>query len=246
MGALAGCTGSESGSTPEQDTDTTATETPTPTDAPTEEPTETEATTTTATADAVETVVSIPGERVPENMAFDAGGDLYFGITAGEVRRLPASRTGETNVAIENTEQVASLPGAIGVEIGPDGTIYVAVATQDDDAGLWSVPPGGEASQLTSITGFPNDILYDTDRDRLLVTESSGGVVYAVGPDGSRETWLDDDRLRTESFGANGITRTADGTVYVAVTRAGNSGRLVEVPIETYGDAGDPSTVLDT
>ena len=246
MGGLAGCAGSESESTPDQAADATATETATPTDAPTEEPTETEAATTTASSDAVETVVSIPGERVPENMAFDTDGNFYFGITAGEVRRLPASRAGETDVAVESTEQVASLPGAIGVEVGPDGTIYVAVATQDDDAGLWSVPPSGEASQLTSITGFPNDMLYDADQDRLLVTESSGGVVYAVGTDGSRETWLDDDRLRTESFGANGITRTADGTVYVAVTRAGDSGRLVEVPIETYGDAGNPSTILDS
>lgn len=240
---LAGCAGSNSDSTPTgQGADGTATEGRTATDTLT-------ATSTEATAEpsgAVETVVSVPGERVPENMAFDADGALHFGITAGEVRRLPAARIGEPGVTVADTDQVATLPGAIGVEVGPDGTIYVAVATQDDDAGVWSVPPGAEASQLAGISGFPNDILFDADRDRLLVTESTGGVVYAVGTDGSRETWLDDGRLRTEGFGANGITRTADGTIYVAVTQAGNVGRLVEVPVGSDGDAGEASTLLES
>ena len=190
----------------------------------------------------VETVVSVPGERVPENMAVGPEGALYFGITAGELRRVPAERRGATGLALEDTEQVASLPGAVGVETGPDGTAYVAVATQDERAGVWSVPPGGEASQLVAVEGFPNDILFDETHDRLLVTESRGGVVYSVGTDGSREPWLADDRLSTESFGANGITRDAEGTVYVAVTRAaGETGRLLSVPVGEDGAAGDAS-----
>ena len=231
---LAGCAGTESSSTPtESSTETTATATAT--DTPTATP-----------ASSVETVISLPGERVPENLAFDTDGNLYFGITAGEVRRLSSNRTAETGLTIEDTEQVATLPGAIGVEIGPDDTIYVAVATQDDNAGVWAAPPGGEASQLVSISGFPNDILFDADQDRMLVTESSGGVVYSVDTDGTRETWLDDDRLATESFGVNGITRDADGTVYVAVTRAGETGRLIEVPVQSDGSAGEATTLLDS
>jgi sugar lactone lactonase YvrE len=194
----------------------------------------------------VETVVSISGERVPENMAFDADGNLYFGITAGEVRRLSADRTGETDLSIDDTEQVATLPGAVGVEVSPDGAIYVAVASQDESAGVWMVPPDGAASQLASISGFPNDILFDSNRDRMLVTESSGGVVYSIGTDGSRETWLDDGRLATESFGANGITRGSDGTVYIAVTRAGEMGRLIEVQIEPSGDPVEATTLVES
>jgi len=194
----------------------------------------------------VETVVSISGERVPENMAFDADGNLYFGITAGEVRRLSADRTGETDLSIDDTGQVATLPGAVGVEVSPDGAIYVAVASQDESAGVWMVPPDGAASQLASISGFPNDILFDSNRDRMLVTESSGGVVYSIGTDGSRETWLDDGRLATESFGANGITRGSDGTVYIAVTRAGEMGRLIEVQIEPSGDPVEATTLVES
>lgn len=194
----------------------------------------------------VETVVSISGERVPENMAFDADGNLYFGITAGEVRRLSADRTGETDLSIDDTEQVATLPGAVGVEVSPDGAIYVAVASQDESAGVWMVPPDGAASQLASISGFPNDILFDSNRDRMLVTESSGGVVYSIGTDGSRETWLDDGRLATESFGANGITRGSDGTIYIAVTRASEMGRLIEVQIEPSGDPVEATTLVES
>ncbi|WP_244514992.1 SMP-30/gluconolactonase/LRE family protein [Halorientalis persicus] len=224
------------------ESDSTSTTTAPPTEV-TGTPSETQSPTAT---DTVQTVVSIPGERVPENLAFDSDGALYFGITTGEVRRLPAERLSDTGLTIDDTEQVGTLPEAIGVEVGPDGTVFVAVATQDDRAGVWTIPPDSEANQLVQISGFPNDILYDSDEDRVLVTESSNGLVYAVSKDGTRETWLDDNRLSTESFGANGITRTADGTIYVAVTRAANqTGRLIEVPVQSDGSAGNATTFFE-
>ncbi|MDS0221494.1 hypothetical protein NDI54_09045 [Haloarcula sp. S1AR25-5A] len=245
---LAGCTGGE------EPTETDQTPTPTadsdggaePTTTATEEPTATDTETATPDQAAVETLVSVGGDRVPENMALGPDGGLYFGITAGEVRRVPADQTGDTGLSLDDTEQVATLPGAIGVETAPDGTVYVAVATQDDQAGVWEVPPDGEAAQLVGISGFPNDIYYDADRERLLVTESRNGVVYAVTTDGERSTWLDDDRLDTESFGANGITRGGDDDIYVAVTRAPEeTGRLLRVPVESDGTAGEASLFFE-
>lgn len=237
---LAGCTGGdESGETGTP---------PTATDDAAAPSTATETATDASSTDqaAVETLVSVGGDRVPENMAVGPDGALYFGITAGEVRRVPAEATGTTGLTLDDTEQVATLPGAIGVETAPDGTVYVAVATRDDQSGVWTVPPEGEATQLVSIGGFPNDILYDADRTRMLVTESQNGVVYAVTPDGDRSTWLDDDRLATESFGANGITRDSDGNVYVAVTRAPEeTGRLLRVPVDSEGAPGEASTFFD-
>jgi hypothetical protein len=192
----------------------------------------------------VETVVAIPGERVPENLAFGPDGALHVGITAGEVRRLAADRTGETGLGLADTDQIAALPGAVGVETAPDGTVYVCVATGDDRSGVWAVPPGGEATQLVGISGFPNDLLYDDDGDRLLVTESRAGRVCSVGTDGSRRAWLTDGRLSTESFGANGIARSGDD-VYVAVTRAaGGVGRVLRVPLAADGGAGGAETLV--
>ncbi len=245
LAGLAGCVGTRE-ETP-SDAGTAADATSRTTRAPSPGATETETASPTPAPDAgaVETVVSVPGERVPENLAFGPDGDLYFGITAGEVRRLPADRTGETSLTVADTEQVASLPGAIGVEVGPDGVVYVAVATGDDRGGVWSAPPDGEASQLVRVDGFPNDLIYDADRDRLLVTESRGGAVYAVGTNGSREPWLDDDRLATESFGANGIARAGD-EVFVAVTRAaGDVGRVVRTTVGEDGSAGSAETAVE-
>lgn len=102
---------------------------------------------------------------------------------------------------------------------------------------------------------FPNDVLYDGERDRLLVTESFGGVVYEVpldadDPANAATEWATSDRLNTESFGANGLTFGPNGAVFVAVTRATNDagedvGRLVQIPVVDDGSAGDARTYLE-
>lgn len=237
LAGLAGCGGQSDATETEPPTDQpTATATPA-----TETSTPAEATgTSTPAATAVETLVSVPGERVPENLAFDADGNLLFGITAGEVRRLPRERLGETGLTLDDAEQVATLPGAIGVEAGLD-SIYVAVP--GDQSGVWRVPPDGDPARLGAIDGFPNDVVFDAERDRVLVTESQNGTVSSVSMDGTVETWLDDDRLDTEGFGANGLTVDSEGTVYVAVTQAPNeTGRLLEVPMREDGSAGEATT----
>ncbi|RXK48637.1 SMP-30/gluconolactonase/LRE family protein [Halorientalis pallida] len=236
LAALAGCSGTDEG-TPTGTGTTTSTGTTADRSTTTDEATPDDATSE------LETVVSIPSESVPENLAFTADGDLLFGITAGEVRRLAADRVTESGLTLSDTEQVATLPQAIGVETAPDGTVYVAVPADGEQSGVWEVPPEGEARQLVGISGFPNDLLFDADRDRLLVTESYGGAVYAVTADGTRSTWLDDDRLDTENFGANGLARGADGTVHVAVSStADGAGRLLEVPVASDGTAGTATT----
>lgn len=216
-------------------------------------------TTTAATAAAksnVETVVAIPGSKVPENLAVDDDGTLYFGITAGEVWKLTEDQTQETGLSLSAAEQVASLPGGvIGVEVAPDGTLFVA-SQAGGDTGVWKVPgDGGSPEPFAHVTGFPNDVLFDATHDRLLVSGSFGGLVYevpldATDPSTAASVWVDDDRLDTPSFGANGLTFGADGDLFVAVTRATNDagadvGRLVRVPVESDGSAGDAGTDVE-
>lgn len=190
----------------------------------------------------VREVVSMPGDLVPENLAFDGDGDLYFGITAGQVRRLPADRTGETGLTLEDTRRVAALPGSvIGVESDGAGTIYAAVTREEGESRVWRVPPDGDPSRLATITGFPNDVLLDRERERLLVTESNDGVVHEVALDGEASVWLDDPLLDTEGFGANGLSFGPDGGVFVAVTQAPEeTGRLLRVPVADDGSALPP------
>jgi sugar lactone lactonase YvrE len=203
----------------------------------------------------VETVVEVPGDPVPENLALDWDGTLYFGITAGEVWEVTNAQTQETGLTPADLTRVAELPGSVvGVEVVPCGSIYVA-SSSDEETGVWEVPRDGHAPfPLASVPGFPNDVLYDPDFDRLLVTESFDGAVYEVSlsaDDPEAELWFEDDALETESFGANGLAFGRDGAVFVAVTRAvddggADVGRLVRVPVETDGTAGEAETYLES
>lgn len=204
----------------------------------------------------VETVVEIPGDPVPENLAIDRDGTLYFGLTRGEVRKLTPEQTRETGLGLDDTEQVATLPGsAIGVELVSGDALYVASQADAGD-GVWRVPvDGGDPELFAAVGGFPNDVLYDPFHDRLLVTDSFGGAVYEVpldadDPGRAASLWSDDDRLSTERFGANGLT-FGKGVVYVAVTRGTNDagddvGRVVRVPLSRGGEAGDARTFLES
>ncbi|MDS0297705.1 hypothetical protein NDI76_02985 [Halogeometricum sp. S1BR25-6] len=204
----------------------------------------------------VETVVEIPGEPVPENLALDWDGTLYFGITAGEVWEVTNAQTQETGLIPEHLTRVATLPGSVvGVEVVPCGSIYVASSTGGDDTGVWEVPrDGGDPRPVASISGFPNDVLYDPDFDRLLVTESTGGAVYEVPlseEDPAAHVWFESAALETESFGANGLAFARDGSLYVAVTRARSDegedvGRLVRVAVKADGRAGESETYLES
>ncbi|NHN60391.1 MULTISPECIES: SMP-30/gluconolactonase/LRE family protein [Halorussus] len=219
---------------------------------------------TAAAQSSVETVVEIPGEQtVPENLAIDGDGSLYFGITAGEVWRLSAEQTQQTGLTLDDAARVATMPGsAAGVEVGADGTLYVA-SQADAGTGVWEVPPdGGDPAFFAAVSPpdqeqvFPNDVLYDGDRERLLVTESFAGRVYevpldATDPETAASGWLDADSLDTESFGANGLAFGPDGAVFVAVTRATNDagedvGRLVRAPVADDGSATDAVPYLES
>ena len=218
---------------------------------------------------AVATVVDIPSpDRVPENLAITADGTLYFGITAGEVWKLTPEQTQETGLTLDDAERVATLPGNVaGVEVAPDGTLYVASAAAAG-TGVWRIPPGGDPAFFAAVPPgdagagggqvFPNDVLYDGARERLLVTESFGGRVYevpldATDPATAAAVWVDADSLDTETFGANGLTfgPGGDDAVFVAVTRATDAagddvGRLVRVPVVRDGSAGDAETYLES
>ncbi len=216
---------------------------------------------------AAETVVDVSSTtRVPENLAIAEDGTLYFGITRGEVWKLTPAQTRETGLTLDDVAQVAVLPGNVaGVEVAPDGTLYVASAAESG-TGVWRIPPGGDPSFFAAIPpagveadaeqAFPNDVLYDGERGRLLVTESLGGRVYevpldATDPATAASVWVDADSLDTETFGANGLTFGPDGAVFVAVTRATDDagddvGRLVRVPVAPDGSAGDAETYVES
>ncbi len=196
-------------------------------------------------------VVSVT-DPVPENVAFDWNGDLYIGITGGSVRRLPADRTAETGLAVEDTHLVAEYPGGVvGVAV-EDGVLYTAV--NGETGGVYALDLRAEDAdpeELATLVhpdeqGFVNDVY--PFGSRLLVTESFGGVVYEV-PLGSGDcepsVWSDSRLLDTPSFGANGITAVR-GDVFVNVTRVSDTvGRVVRIPVECDGSAGEAEVYVE-
>lgn len=123
-------------------------------------------------------------DPVPENVAFDWNGDLYVGITGGSVRRLPADRTGETDLTVADTELVAEYPGGVAGVLVADGVLYTAV--NGETGGVYALDLHAAAAhprELATLVGpdeqgFVNDLTLDGSR--LLVTESFAGVVYEV------------------------------------------------------------------
>jgi len=205
----------------------------------------------------IEEVISVT-DPVPENLGFDDQGNLYVGITGGAARRLPAERTDETGLTVDDLELVAEYPGGVAGVIVADGTLYTAVNEIDSGplaggSGVFSVDleSDGSPAPLAAIPGgeqgvFANDLFPDDANDRLLVTESFGGVVYEVPLGGGEATvWSDSALLDTPSFGANGITRV-DGDVFVNVTATGDGGgRIVRIPVTHGGEAGDATAFVE-
>jgi hypothetical protein len=205
-----------------------------------------------ASADDLHEVVSIT-DPVPENVGFDLTGDLYVGVTGGSVRRLPADRTDETGLTVDDTHLVAEYPGGVGGVTVADGVLYATV--NGETGGVYALDLRASDAHPESLgtvvaadeEGFVNDI-YPLG-SRLLVTESFGGRVYELPltPDGECEpsVWTESGLLDTPSFGANGITAVR-GDVFVAVTRVTDTvGRVVRVPVECDGSAGEAETYAE-
>lgn len=208
-----------------------------------------------AAAQQTRTVVDFDGVG-PENLAVDADGNVYMTMDfSGEVRKLAAEDASRSGLGIDDTELVATLdPGTDGFITGiveVDGTLYVALPSFDsgpDDHGVWEITRDGDgdASLLADLPldRLPNGMLHDEGEDRLLVTDSFLGEILHVDlPDGEVETWLDDDLLDAKTFiGANGIAMDRDGDVFVANL---DFGRVVRIPVEDDGSAGEPETFVE-
>jgi len=96
--------------------------------------------------------------------------------------------------------------------------------------------PAPDWSEKINEEGTPVDPLdANRSRNRIVITT-----------DGTRLMWLDDARLSTEGFSANGLTRDMEGTLYVAVTQtAEETGRLLEVPVTADGATGEPTVFYE-
>lgn len=200
-----------------------------------------------------------PGQ-LPENVAVDLFGNKYVSLPSiGQVWQFspdnePPEDPAENPYATFETGGTF-LVGPTGVEVDLDGTLFVCFASDLDQSGaadtngVWRVSPDGARSLYAELPGdgfagptFPNDLV--PYGDGLLVTDSFRGVVYHATPDGEATVWASGPLLEPAGpggFGANGIAVGLDRTVYVANL---DEGRLVEIPVDSDGAAGTPTTFV--
>ena len=178
----------------------------------------------------------------PEGIAITEGGDIYVSLAfVGDIVQL--RKDGSTRLITTLNVGNGFL---VGLAVDARGVLYAALASFDENAGVWRIDPRtGEARLFAalpfdSLKGVFNALALDR-QGNIYVTDSTGGLVYRVDCKGKAEVWSDSSLLRGRSdpdpfnvFGANGIV-VLRGRVYVAITDANV---VVEIPIRPDGSAG--------
>ncbi|NNC92989.1 MAG: hypothetical protein HKN80_10910, partial [Acidimicrobiia bacterium] len=189
----------------------------------------------------VETLESFP-QPGPEGIAVDPEGNLYATFARdGELRMLDPA--GEWTTV--TTWEVGEGSGPLGLEVDGAGNAYVAVTTfNPGNHGVYRVTHDGESVRLPGSEAiiFPNDVAFD-QQGNLFVSDTVGGAIWRLAPEGAAEPWLVDPLLLGTGeagypvpLGANGVA-WSDDTLYVANTEQGH---VVSVPVNEDGSAGTP------
>jgi sugar lactone lactonase YvrE len=186
-------------------------------------------------------VAALTAASPPEGIATDARGNIYTTLTfSGEVLRIAPDGTQSTIGKFKN-----GMTPILGLEVGFDGSVYVAVGTQNapgtDTHGVWRIDAAGTKSLVAAMPapGLPNSLAW-TPEGALLVSDSANGIMYQIEPDGRLAKLVDDPLIKPDaaacpewglpqlSVGANGLAINADGDLLIAVT---NRGTIVRVPM---------------
>jgi sugar lactone lactonase YvrE len=204
------------------------------------------------------TIVAFDGaaREFTEGVAVDSDGNVFASVTPqGRLVRVAA---GSTNA--EDFGKVDGLQqddfGLLGLATDEDGNVYGGVVSKNPAAnGVWRFDAeSGDEERLpgTEKIAFANEVAVDGDDVYVSDTRGPGdkGGVWRVPADGDgdAEIWAQGGLLAGNGsfnfgfpLGANGI-EVHDGTVYVGVTEGL---KIVTIPIEDDGTAGDVTTLAD-
>lgn len=189
-------------------------------------------------AASLETVVEFDAaaNELPEGIVIDDENNIYVSLArTAEIRKITPA--GEST-------SFATLPSpgdgnTTGLALDASGKLYAARGGSEDEAnGVYVVSADGTEVErfFASEAGtFPNALVFDATGD-LFVTNSFGGLIWRVDPEGNAEVWVEDDLLASETFGANGLALDAGGEHFYVANTGG--GLIARVPVEEDGSAG--------
>jgi sugar lactone lactonase YvrE len=185
-------------------------------------------------AAAAQSDIRINGSRVhPESITSDAAGNIYVPSTGGTIyRATPGATTAEPWIVPSAENGLTSAFGVLADE--PRGFLWVC-----NNPPFGGPPQPGAKSSLKAFdleTGalkasydFPTDgpaICNDIAVDRLgttFATDTSGGRIFALAPDGQALTVFAKD---PSLVGIDGIAFAEDGTMYINNVRANTMQRV--------------------
>jgi len=189
--------------------------------------------------------------ELPEGLAMDRQGNLYVGFapTAAIVKLAPSG-------AVSSYAQLPSPQATAGFLVGlafdSQGEVLYAALSSFDPAthGIWRVRQGGtvvERFAALDPQSLPNGFAFRGDT--VYVSDSFGGQVWAIDPQGSARVWKADPLLQGDptvnalglSIGANGIAFRGS-SLYVANN---DRGLIVRIPVNSDGSAGAVEVVAD-
>ena len=201
----------------------------------------------TVTDRAVSQVIGLNAAKgeFPEDLAVDGEGNIYASIApTGEIKKVTPQG------AVSTFAQLPA-PGqgfVLGLEFASNGDLYVANASSvPEDHGVWRVSADGSTAELFAslpMEVFPN--VLDIDKQgNIYVSDTSGGGVWKVDPEGNASNWKTDGLMMGAvppstplgmSIGSNGVNLDKDEqNLYVAVTEFN---RIVRIPVNADGSAG--------
>jgi DNA-binding beta-propeller fold protein YncE len=192
-------------------------------------------------------VLAFDNQGTAEGVAVSQEGDVFVGnATSGnaEIWRAPKGDFRQASL-------LTRLPGGdlIGLDVDRHGNVYAALAAPlaPDLHGLWKVRPDATAERVAafpaSFASLPNDVAIDP-RGNVYVSDSFGGKIWRLTPDGEFSVWAQGELLRAFfgdfEFGVNGLVYDRRA-LYAAITR---NGRVIEIPIQRDGSAGTPAILV--
>jgi sugar lactone lactonase YvrE len=180
---------------------------------------------------------------MPSGIAVDKVGNTWVSLQYQcQVRRYAPDWT--TFLAITLVSPCDNGAGAGGTAVDATGTLYVTVRTRPDVRGVYAVHESGASYRLPG-TGA---MAFDHNNGALYITDSTLGQVWRILPGGTAGVWLDHPSLKGQVIPANGMLVGANGIVVdkdSVIVSVSFLPRLVRIPINRDGSAGQPQIIVD-
>jgi streptogramin lyase len=186
----------------------------------------------------------------PEGLAVDKHGNVFLSLAPlGEIRKV--ERDGSESTLATIPLPPGAFPGVLGLEFDGRGSLYAAVSAGDPAVtGVYKIKRDGSFFRLpgTEAIAFPNDLTFDK-RGNIYVTDTTAGAVWRISRrGGSAELWFQSPLLEGDGSAGVGINIGANGIAYrhnALVVANSEGARLLHIPIERDGSAGDASVLAE-